>query len=113
MHELSLCQTILNIINDHVSGKNYNCVKKISLNIGQLVAVDPAALRFGFDVVAKGTLAEKALLDIIEVEGKATCDICQKTVKLKRYYDACPTCGNFSLTITQGEELRVQFIEVE
>ncbi|MCX7117352.1 MAG: hydrogenase maturation nickel metallochaperone HypA [Legionellales bacterium] len=113
MHELSLCRTVLDIINDHVSGTDYKQVKKITLDIGQLAAVDQAALRFSFDVVTKGTLAEHALLEIIEIEGMAFCDFCQKTVKLKRYDDACPSCGHFSLTVTQGEELRVKCMEVE
>ena len=113
MHELSLCQSMLNIVNEQIAGKKLIRVKKISLEIGELAAVDPAALHFSFDVVTKGTMAEKALLDIIVVDGEARCSICEKTVKLKRYYDACPDCGQFSLTITQGEALRVKSIEVE
>ncbi len=113
MHELSLCQSILNIINDSVSGKNCRSIKKIALEIGQLTAVDHAALSFSFDVIKKGTIAENAILEIIEVEGWAICEFCQKAVRLKHYYEACQTCGNFSLTVTQGEELRVKFMEIE
>ena len=113
MHELSLCRTILDVINDHTIGKNCKRVKRVALEIGQLAAVDQSALRFSFDVVTKGTIAANALLDIIEVEGQAICDVCHKTVKLKHYFDACQTCGNFSLSVTQGEELRVKFREVE
>lgn len=112
MHELTLCQRIMSIINEYSRGKNYHRVKKIVLEIGQLAAVDEEALRFGFDVVAKGTLAEGAILDVIEIEGQAICDACQKTGKLKHYYDACQNCGHYSLTITQGEELRVSCMEV-
>jgi hydrogenase nickel incorporation protein HypA/HybF len=113
MHELSLCQTIIGIINEHASTKEHHHVTKVSVEIGQLIAVDPAALRFSFDVVTKGTVAEKAVLDIIEIEGQAICDFCKKTVTLKRYYDPCQTCGHFALTVTQGEELRVTSMEVE
>lgn len=113
MHELSLCRSILDIVNEHITGKKCTSVKRISLEIGQLAAVDKSALRFGFEAISKGTIAERATLDIIEVEGEALCDTCQKTVKLKHYYDACQTCGHFSLTITQGEELRVKFMEIE
>ena len=113
MHELSLCRTILEIINDHIHGKKVSRVKTVALEIGQLAAVDPSALRFSFDMVTKGTLAENALLNMVEIEGQAMCNVCQKTVHLQRYYDACEHCGQFSLTVTQGEELRVKFIEVE
>ena len=112
MHELSLCQRLVEIINQQAADLNCKRVTKVSLEIGQLIAIDPAAFRFGFEVVAVGTLAEKAHLEIIEIKGQAHCEVCQKTVTLNRYYDACSTCGEFSLTIVQGEELRVKSMEV-
>lgn len=113
MHELSLCRTILDIIKEHVSIKNCSCVKKIVLELGQLAAVDEAALRFGFEAICKETIAAHAILEIIAVEAQAVCDSCKKTVKLKQYYDACESCGHFSLNVIQGDELRIKFIEVE
>ncbi len=113
MHELSLCRAILDIINEHVAGKKCTRVKKITLEIGQLAAVDESALRFGFEAITKDTLAAQADLDIITIEGLAICDSCQKTVTLTHYYDPCQTCGHFSLKVTQGEEMRVKSLEIE
>ena len=113
MHELSLCHAIIGIINEHIAERHCVRVLKVVLEIGQLAAVDPSALRFGFEAATKGTIIEQAILEIIEIEGEALCEPCQKTVKLDQYYDPCPLCGNFSLTITQGEALRVQSMEVE
>ena len=112
MHELSLCRSLLDIINEHAAGKPFKCVKKVTLEVGQLAAVDESALRFGFEIVTKGTLAEGAVLDIITVDGLAICNACHQCVKLENYYDACQNCGQFSLTVTQGEELRIQSMEV-
>lgn len=112
MHELSLCRSLLDIINEHVAGNCFKSVKKVTLEVGQLAAVDESALRFGFEITAKGTLAEDAILDIIIVEGQAICNECHQYVKLEHYYDACQNCGQFSLTVTQGEELKIQSMEV-
>lgn len=112
MHELSLCRSLLDIINEHIAGKPVKCVYKVTLEVGQLAAVDESALRFGFEMTTKGTLAESAILDIITVEGQAICNTCHQCVKLENYYDACQNCGQFSLTVTQGEELRIQSMEV-
>ncbi|OGV40721.1 MAG: hydrogenase maturation nickel metallochaperone HypA [Legionellales bacterium RIFCSPHIGHO2_12_FULL_42_9] len=112
MHELSLCRSLLDIINEHVVGNYFKCIKKVTLEVGQLSAVDESALRFGFEIVTKGTLAEGAILDIITIEGQAICNACHQYVKLEHYYDACLNCGQFSLTVTQGEELRIQSMEV-
>lgn len=112
MHELSLCRNLLDIINAYAQGKPVKGITKITLEVGQLAAVDESALRFGFEMSAKGTLAENAVLDIIMVEGQALCNACHQHVKLRHYYDACQNCGQFSLTVTQGEELRIQSMEV-
>jgi len=113
MHELSLCRAILDIINEQLAEKNCLRVKKVSLEIGQLAAVDESALRFGFEAITQGTIAEHAILDIINVEGQAICEACHKTVTLKHYYDPCQTCGHFSLKVTQGDALHVKSLEIE
>lgn len=112
MHELSLCRAILDIIHDHVTDKSGKQVKKIGLEIGQLAAVDEAALHFGFDAVRKGTVAHQAILEIVTIPGMALCNLCRTTIAVQHSYDLCPTCGNMSLTITQGEELRVNYLEI-
>lgn len=112
MHELTLSRSILEIVMERASQIRHAKIKKIQLEIGQLAAVDASALRFGFEALAKGTVAEHAMLEIITVEGQATCDTCHKTVKLTHYFDACEDCGCFTLTVTQGEELRVMAMEV-
>jgi hydrogenase nickel incorporation protein HypA/HybF len=112
MHELSLCRALLDIITEHTAGKRCNRVKKVTLEIGQLAAVDESALRFGFDAISKGTLAEHADLEIITRAGQAICESCQKTVTLQHYFDPCQSCGQFTLKITQGEEMRVKSLEI-
>lgn len=113
MHELSLCRTILEIVNKQASEIKCRRITKIFLEVGQLSAVDESALKFSFNVAAVGTRAEHALLEIIKIEGEAVCDFCHKTVRLKHYYDGCEFCGRFSLRVTQGEELRVKSMEVD
>ncbi len=113
MHELSLCRSILDIVNDHVTDKPGRHVKKITLEIGQLSGVDESALRFSFDVIIKGTIAESALLEIIPLPGQAMCNTCHKIITLEHYFDPCKTCGQFTLTVTQGDELRVKSMEID
>ncbi|KTC86565.1 hydrogenase maturation nickel metallochaperone HypA [Legionella brunensis] len=113
MHELSFCRSILEIINKYVSEIKCQRVKKIYLEVGQLTAIDENALKFGFNIAAVGSIAEDASLEIITIEGKAVCDFCRKTVRLKHYYDGCEICGRFLLKVIQGEELRVKSMEVD
>ena len=103
----------MDIIQANIAEKQLRRVKKITLEAGELAGVDHSALRFGFDVTTRGTVAEGAMLEILTIEGQAMCNTCQKIMPLKHYYDPCPACGQFSLTVTQGDELRVKSMEVE
>ncbi|WP_408605464.1 hydrogenase maturation nickel metallochaperone HypA/HybF [Legionella tunisiensis] len=75
--------------------------------------MDQESLRFSFNIVARGSIADNASLEIIEIKGQAICDFCHETVMLKNYYDGCNRCGQYSLRIIQGEEMRVKSMEVE
>jgi hydrogenase nickel incorporation protein HypA/HybF len=113
MHELTLCKNILEIIKQKALEKKCTQVKKIVLEIGELAAVDKAALIFSFNIATIGTMAQNAALQIIDIPGEAFCESCQKLGPLQQYYDACQICGSHALQITQGEELRIQSMVVE
>lgn len=113
MHEMSLCEGILQIIEDEAAKQQYSKVKKVSLEIGALSGVELEAMRFGFDAVCRNSIAEGSLLEIIELPGQAWCMECAKTVEAKQRYDACPDCGSYQLQVTGGDEMRIKELEVE
>lgn len=113
MHEISLCQSVLKIIEQQAAEQNYSRVKTVFLEVGRLAGVEPEALRFGFDAVMKDSIAAGARLEIIDIAGQAICPQCNNRVEVKQRFDACPQCGAFALQIEQGEELRVKELEVE
>ncbi|WP_457665126.1 hydrogenase maturation nickel metallochaperone HypA/HybF, partial [Thiolapillus sp.] len=71
------------------------------------------AMRFCFDAVMKGTLADGARLEIIELPGQAWCLQCARQVTVSQRFDACPECGGYQLQVTGGEELRIRELEVD
>ena len=112
MQELTLCKNIREIIQQKALQEHLTCIKRIYIEMGQLLAVEPAALIFSFEDLAEGTIAENAQLEIISVAAKAKCESCGKTVNMNQYYDSCSECGSYALTITQGEELCVKSMEI-
>ena len=113
MHEMSLCESIVQTLQEQARVQDYRQVQIVRLEIGALAGVEVEAMRFGFDVVTRGTLAEGAQLEIIEVAGQAWCLPCGKNVTVKQRFDACPECGSYQLQITSGEELRIKELEVQ
>lgn len=112
MHEMSLCEGVLQILEDHARSEGFSRVKAVWLEIGDLSGVEKEAMRFSFDAVTRDTLADKARLDIIEVPGEAWCMKCSKTVSVRQRFDACPDCGSYQLQVTGGEQMRIKELEV-
>ena len=113
MHEMSLAEGVLQIIEDSAKQQDFSSVKAVWLEIGQLSSVEPEAMRFCFDAVTRGSLAEGARLEIVIVDGGGQCLNCGQTVKLKAVYDACPACGGYPVNPVSGTEMRIRELEVE
>jgi len=113
MHEMSLAEGVLQVIEDSAKAHGFTKVKTVWLEIGALAGVEVEAMRFCFDAVVKGSIAEGTQLEIIETGGQGLCMSCNKTVPISQRYDACPECGGYQVQPTGGLELKVRELEVD
>ena len=113
MHEVSLCEGVLQIIEEQGRIDGFCRVRTVRLEIGRLAGVEAEAMRFGFDAVAKGSIADGARLEIVEIPGTAWCPHCRRHVGVELRFDACPHCGHGPLALTGGDRMRVLELEVE
>jgi len=110
---MSLCEGVLQVLEDGARIQGFKKIKTVWLEIGVFAGVEPEAMHFCFDVVVKGTLAEGSRLDIVKIPANAWCMACAKQVVIEQRYDACPDCGSFQLQISGGDEMRIKELEVE
>jgi hydrogenase nickel incorporation protein HypA/HybF len=113
MHELSLCEGIVEVIQQQAATHSFTRVIAVRLEIGELAAVEVEAMRFAFPVVARHTIVEGARLEIIEIAGQAYCALCDEQVNISSRFDACSACGHYPLTITAGDAMRIKDLEIE
>lgn len=113
MHEMSIAQSIVELVEEHAKRDAFVHVKVVRVEIGRLSSVDPRALEFGFDVVARGTVADGATLTIERPSGRAYCMGCEKNVPITAHGEPCPDCGGGTLVVLDGDEMRVVDLEVE
>ena len=107
MHELAIAAALVDLCADRASGAR---ILRVRVEVGQLTAVMPDALRFAFDVCAEGTALEGAELEILDIPGHASCGACGRSIDMSEPYGLCP-CGGV-LRVVSGEELRVKDMEV-
>jgi len=110
MHELSITQGVVDICEDTAAGRR---VIAVVLEIGALSGVIPEAVEFCFEACARGTALEGAKLIIERTPARGRCEDCAAEFPLKTYYEPCPDCGSYRVTILSGEELRVKELEVD
>jgi len=113
MHEMSLAEGVLQLVDETARRENACRVKLVVLEIGRLSSVEPEALKFCFEAVTHGSIAQGAALEIVAVPGAGWCTPCAETVPLQELYDACPKCGSHQVQATGGTEMRVKEIEIE
>jgi len=113
MHEMSLAEGVLQIIEDQALKSGFARVKTVWLEIGALAGVETEAMRFCFDAVTRGSVAEGAQLEIIAAPGTSWCMQCSATVPVAERYSPCPHCGGYQLQVQGGTEMRIKELEVE
>lgn len=113
MHEMSLAEGVLQLIEDAASREGFARVRTIWVEIGRLSGVEPEALAFCFDAVTRGSIAEGAQFEIVHVPGSGHCLECGCDTELQAVYDACSHCGAVPVQVTGGTEMRVKELEVD
>lgn len=113
MHEMSIAEGILQLLEETARKEQAQRVTVVVLEIGQLASIEVESLRFCFDAVVRGSVADGARLEILETPGQGWCLDCNQSVPLTEKLSGCPLCGSFRVQVTGGTEMRVKELEVD
>lgn len=114
MHEMGIAQQLAQIAIDALPvDLPEPKIKVINVKIGQLSAVVEHSLRTCFDIIAKETALEGAVLNIESVPVSIYCEKCDKIWEAQEAVFICPDCRNGNVRLETGRELQVVSIELE
>lgn len=113
MHEMSIAQSILKIVLPQAERSGAKQIKVIRIRAGELRGIVAEQLSFLFDFVAKDTIAEGAVLDVVRVPIKSVCKDCKHEFMVQDYKFECPECESKDIDTLEGMELEVKEIEIE
>ncbi|PKU22370.1 hydrogenase maturation nickel metallochaperone HypA [Telmatospirillum siberiense] len=111
MHELTICEALLERIASERDTRHFARVQRIRLEIGRLSCLDPDTLRYAFGIISRETFLEHAVLDIDQPPGRAVCLDCGAEVEITSRQDDCPACKGGRLKTVGGDGMR--FVEME
>lgn len=113
MHELAITQSMLEVVLEQAKKAGANEVSRVNLVVGEMCGYVEESVRFYFDFLSKGTIAEAASLSFTMVPATAKCRNCGREFKMKEFDWVCPGCSQTSLDIIGGKELQIESIEVD
>lgn len=113
MHELPITENILEITLRYAKQANALQVKTIYLVIGQLASVVDESVQFYWDIIAKNTIAENAVLSFKRIPATFQCRACSFCFSPGEENFYCPKCNSFDVKIISGNEFFLEAIDVE
>lgn len=113
MHELSIAQSILDIVGQHIPDDDKNHVKSVVVRIGKLSNVLPESLTFCFEALTRSTSYADSKLVIKNIPITIECKDCGKISEVDDYTFSCEKCESSNIAIIGGTDLNVEEIELE
>ena len=113
MHELSVTESLLKISVEHAEKANAQRVIDLHIVIGDLASMVDESIQFYWDIIAKDTIAEGAMLHFRRVPAELQCNACGENYKPTDKELVCPKCGGVGARIITGEEFFLESINVE
>jgi hydrogenase nickel incorporation protein HypA/HybF len=112
MHELTLAESMIEIVENAAAQAGVTKVTRVRLSIGALAHVESEALLYCCDVVSRGGAAAGAFFEVERPPGRARCNACGQDFVLDHLMLGCPHCTAHDLLVLDGEQMRVVEIGV-
>lgn len=113
MHEFSVVQSLLDLIEENVRLYNGKKVSKVVVKIGKMSGIEPHLLELAFNTFKEGTVAEgcEFVMEIQDIICK--CKSCDDTFKVENYEFICPYCNSIDIDVVDGIDMILKSLEIE
>lgn len=112
MHELSICQAIIEQVTDIASTHSARRVTAVTVMIGPLSGVEPELLAQAFPIARAGTLADGAELLVEPLPLKVHCRSCGAETEAQPNRLVCGACGDWQTDLISGDEMLLGRVEL-
>lgn len=112
MHELSVCQALINQVEDIARQHRADAVQNIIVRIGPLSGVEPDLLTQAFPLASAGTVARDARLVIERLPIRVRCESCGAESDAEQNRLVCGACGDWHTRLVSGDEMLLASVEL-
>ncbi|WP_405140875.1 hydrogenase maturation nickel metallochaperone HypA [Sphaerisporangium sp. NBC_01403] len=109
MHEYGIAESILAAVEGRADGRR---IRRARVQVGALLRVAEPSINDAWALVAEGTVAEGARLDLVTLPVRLTCRACGNTTTSVDPYAVCPACGATDVDTEGGDDLVLESIQL-
>jgi hydrogenase nickel incorporation protein HypA/HybF len=113
MHEMGIAASVLDGVRQEMSRHGDMRPRKLALRVGELAGIDPEALRFCLEAMARDTELACLAFEIEFCPRRHRCTRCAKEFSVQDYDVRCPACGCALSHCISGDELELVYLEVD
>jgi hydrogenase nickel incorporation protein HypA/HybF len=113
VHELSVAQSLLDLVAESVPTQRHLDVRVVRVKVGGLSGVIPESLEFCFDALTTDTPLSRARMEIERVPIRLSCASCQDSFETESPRFRCPGCGSSGVQMVAGSELDLTEVELD
>ncbi|MFV9567951.1 hydrogenase maturation nickel metallochaperone HypA [Thermoanaerobacter mathranii] len=113
MHELSVTQSLVDMVLEEAQKREIKKVTKVTIVIGELAGLESESIQFYFGVLSENTVAEGAELVFKKIKAQFKCGQCGNIFERVNFTFNCPVCGSTGVLVDKGKEFYIESIEVE
>jgi hydrogenase nickel incorporation protein HypA/HybF len=113
MHELSVAQSIVDIVRQYVPASDLANVRTVRLKIGTVAGIVADSLEFSFGVITAETQLANASLAVETIPFTVKCSQCGMESVNEQGIILCSHCGSSSTRVIAGTEMQVEAIELD
>jgi hydrogenase nickel incorporation protein HypA/HybF len=113
MHELAVCQSLIDQVEDIAQQRSADIVCAIFVGIGPLSGVESRLLKNAYTVASAGTIAENAELIVEDLPVRVKCTKCGSESDALPNKLICKQCGDWRTTLISGDEMLLLSVELE
>lgn len=113
MHELAICQALIDQVTELAQARNATSVSEIYISVGPLSGVESALLQNAFPIAVAGTVADGAELHIDSLPVRVHCKDCDAESEVAANRLLCAQCGTWKTRLVSGDELLLKSVELE
>ena len=113
MHELAVCQSMLQQVQQIAQEHRARTVTRITVQIGPLSGVEARLLSEAFPLAAAGGIARDAELIIETLPVRVKCEQCGAETEARPNRLLCGACGDYHTRLLSGDEMLLASLELD